>query len=148
MLLSDQVLQQRLGPQGDMQGDLIGGSIDRSPSGLPERERTMIGGDSQQEVIENSPTAFLVDENGKENSLKFDWLLGFQVLPTLVALQQEHEALNKALRAEQQLYSSLVRTVKEQDRWDRPHQENIIWICRFDVVVPTWEKKKCWTSFA
>ncbi|XP_019738154.1 CDK5 regulatory subunit-associated protein 2 isoform X3 [Hippocampus comes] len=91
------VLQQRLGPQGDTQGDfapdrVIGGSIDRSPSGLPERERTMIGGDSQQEV-----------------------------LPNLVALQQEHEALNKALRAEQQLYSSLVRTVKEQDSAQRLH---------------------------
>lgn len=33
------------------------------------------------------------------------------------ALQQEHDALFKALRAEQQLYSSLVRTVKEQDRY-------------------------------
>ncbi|XP_051906465.1 CDK5 regulatory subunit-associated protein 2 isoform X2 [Hippocampus zosterae] len=91
------VLQQRLGPQGDTQGDfapdrVIGGSLHRSPSGLPERERTMIGGDSQQEA-----------------------------LPNLVALQQEHEALNKALRAEQQLYSSLVRTVKEQDSAQRLH---------------------------
>ncbi|XP_061148889.1 CDK5 regulatory subunit-associated protein 2 isoform X2 [Syngnathus typhle] len=79
------VLQQRLGEQGDR-------VMDRSPSGLPQRESTMIGGDSQQEV-----------------------------LPTLVALQQEHEALNKALRAEQQLYSSLVRTVKEQDSAQRLH---------------------------
>ncbi|KAM9794765.1 CDK5 regulatory subunit-associated protein 2 isoform 8-T9 [Syngnathus typhle] len=79
------VLQQRLGQQGDR-------VMDRSPSGLPQRESTMIGGDSQQEV-----------------------------LPTLVALQQEHEALNKALRAEQQLYSSLVRTVKEQDSAQRLH---------------------------
>ncbi|XP_077353236.1 CDK5 regulatory subunit-associated protein 2 isoform X3 [Festucalex cinctus] len=90
-------LQQRLGQQGDAQGDhapdrVIGSSMDRSPSELPQRERTMIGGDSQQEV-----------------------------LPSLVALQQEHEALNKALRAEQQLYSSLVRTVKEQDSAQRLH---------------------------
>ncbi|XP_077441671.1 CDK5 regulatory subunit-associated protein 2 isoform X1 [Vanacampus margaritifer] len=90
-------LQQRLGQRGDTQGDhtpdrVIGSSMDRSPLELPQRERTMIGGDSQQEV-----------------------------LPSLVALQQEHEALNKALRAEQQLYSSLVRTVKEQDSAQRFH---------------------------
>uniref|UniRef100_A0A3Q2T0W1 CDK5 regulatory subunit-associated protein 2/Myomegalin coiled coil domain-containing protein n=1 Tax=Fundulus heteroclitus TaxID=8078 RepID=A0A3Q2T0W1_FUNHE len=52
----------------------------------------MIGGDSQQDA-----------------------------LPHLLALQQEHDALNKALRAEQQLYSSLVRTVKEQDSAQRLH---------------------------
>ncbi|XP_054614134.1 LOW QUALITY PROTEIN: CDK5 regulatory subunit-associated protein 2 [Dunckerocampus dactyliophorus] len=91
------VLQQRLAQRGEAQGDcsqdhVIGSSMDRSPTGLPQRERTMIGGDSQQEV-----------------------------LPSLVALQQEHEALNKALRAEQQLYSSLVRTVKEQDSAQRFH---------------------------
>lgn len=38
-----------------------------------------------------------------------------------MALQQEHNALNRALRAEQQLYSSLVRTVKEQDSAQRLH---------------------------
>ncbi|XP_061555293.1 CDK5 regulatory subunit-associated protein 2 isoform X3 [Phycodurus eques] len=90
-------LQQRLCQPGDTQGDraqdrVIGSSMDRLPSGLPQRERTMIGGDSQQEA-----------------------------LPSLVALQQEHKALNKALRAEQQLYSSLVRTVKEQDSAQRLH---------------------------
>lgn len=42
--------------------------------------------------------------------------LSSKVLPNSEALQQEHDALYKALRAEQQLYSSLVRTVKEQDR--------------------------------
>nr|XP_057905797.1 myomegalin-like isoform X2 [Doryrhamphus excisus] len=91
------VLQQRLSQRGEAQGDhcqdrVIGSSMDRSPIGLPQRERTMIGGDSQKEV-----------------------------LPSLVALQQEHEALNKALRTEQQLYSSLVRTVKEQDSAQRFH---------------------------
>lgn len=59
---------------------------------LPQRERTIIGGDSQQEAV-----------------------------PSLIALQQEHEALNRALKAEQQLYSSLVRTVKEQDSAQRLH---------------------------
>ncbi|XP_057675056.1 CDK5 regulatory subunit-associated protein 2 isoform X2 [Corythoichthys intestinalis] len=83
-------LQQRLGQPGHQVRD--GGSTDRSPSGLPQRERTVIGGDSQPEVF-----------------------------PGLTALQQEHEALNKALRAEQQLYSSLVRTVKEQDSAQRLH---------------------------
>ncbi|XP_061764180.1 CDK5 regulatory subunit-associated protein 2 isoform X2 [Nerophis ophidion] len=86
------VLQQRLGQGDHSQDRAISSSMDRSHTGLPQRERTMIGGDSQQEV-----------------------------LPSLVALQQEHEALNKALRAEQQLYSSLVRTVKEQDSAQRFH---------------------------
>lgn len=48
--------------------------------------------------------------------LPFHFFLFFKALPKLIALQQEHDALNKALRCEQQLYSSLVRTVKEQDR--------------------------------
>nr|XP_019937555.1 PREDICTED: CDK5 regulatory subunit-associated protein 2 isoform X4 [Paralichthys olivaceus] len=91
------VLHQRLGQKGDSRGDLmqdqvIGSGLERSFPGLPQRERTMIGGDSQQEA-----------------------------LPNLIALQQEHDALNKALRAEQQLYSSLVRTVKEQDSAQRLH---------------------------
>uniref|UniRef100_A0A3Q2T0V3 CDK5 regulatory subunit associated protein 2 n=1 Tax=Fundulus heteroclitus TaxID=8078 RepID=A0A3Q2T0V3_FUNHE len=86
------VLHQRLGQGGDNRTDptqdlLFGSNMDRSLPVLPQRERTMIGGDSQQDA-----------------------------LPHLLALQQEHDALNKALRAEQQLYSSLVRTVKEQDR--------------------------------
>ncbi|KPP78764.1 CDK5 regulatory subunit-associated protein 2-like [Scleropages formosus] len=53
---------------------------------LPQRERTIIGGNSQQEV-----------------------------LPALSALLSEHERLNQSLKAEQQLYSDLVRIVKEQD---------------------------------
>ncbi|KAM8742927.1 CDK5 regulatory subunit-associated protein 2 isoform 3-T3 [Acanthopagrus schlegelii] len=90
------VLHQRLG-QGDSRADhtenqIIGSGMERSLPGLPQRERTMIGGDSQQEA-----------------------------LPNLIALQQERDALNKALRAEQQLYSSLVRTVKEQDSAQRLH---------------------------
>ncbi|XP_068562793.1 CDK5 regulatory subunit-associated protein 2 isoform X3 [Cebidichthys violaceus] len=91
------VLHQRLGQRGDSRADhtqdqVIGSGMERSLPGLPQRERTIIGGDSQQEA-----------------------------LPNLVALQQEHDALNKALRAEQQLYSSLVRTVKEQDSAQRLH---------------------------
>uniref|UniRef100_A0A3P8U190 CDK5 regulatory subunit associated protein 2 n=1 Tax=Amphiprion percula TaxID=161767 RepID=A0A3P8U190_AMPPE len=65
-----------LGQRGDSRADhtqdhVISSGMERSLPVLPQRERTMIGGDCQQE--------------------------------------------NKALRAEQQLYSSLVRTVKEQD---------------------------------
>ncbi|KAM9337803.1 CDK5 regulatory subunit-associated protein 2 [Symphorus nematophorus] len=91
------VLHQRLGQRGDSRADhtqdqVIGSGMERSLPGLPQRERTMIGGDSEQEA-----------------------------LPNLIALQQEHDALNKALRAEQQLYSSLVRTVKEQDSAQRLH---------------------------
>ncbi|XP_071322292.1 CDK5 regulatory subunit-associated protein 2 isoform X2 [Trachinotus anak] len=91
------VLHERLGQRGDSRADhtqdqVIGSDMERSFPGLPQRERTMIGGDSQQEA-----------------------------LPNLIALQQEHDALNKALRAEQQLYSSLVRTVKEQDSAQRLH---------------------------
>ncbi|XP_035523390.1 CDK5 regulatory subunit-associated protein 2 [Morone saxatilis] len=91
------VLHQRLGQRGDSRADhtqdqVIGHGMERSLPGLPQRERTMIGGNSQQEA-----------------------------LPNLIALQQEHDALNKALRAEQQLYSSLVRTVKEQDSAQRLH---------------------------
>nr|XP_046230565.1 myomegalin-like isoform X2 [Scatophagus argus] len=91
------VLHQRLGQKGDswadhMQDQVIDSGMERSLPGLPQRERTMIGGDSKQEA-----------------------------LPNLIALQQEHEALNKALRAEQQLYSNLVRTVQEQDSVQRLH---------------------------
>ncbi|XP_035464454.2 CDK5 regulatory subunit-associated protein 2 isoform X2 [Scophthalmus maximus] len=91
------VLHQRLGLRGESEGDhtqdqVIVSGIERSFPRLPQRERTMIGGDSQQES-----------------------------LPNLVALQQEHDTLNKALRAEQQLYSSLVRSVKEQDSAQRLH---------------------------
>ncbi|XP_018517871.1 CDK5 regulatory subunit-associated protein 2 isoform X1 [Lates calcarifer] len=89
------VLHQRLGHRGEAdhtQDQVIGSGMERSFPGLPQRERTLIGGDSQQEA-----------------------------LPTIIALQQEHDALNKALRAEQQLYSSLVKTVKEQDSAQRLH---------------------------
>uniref|UniRef100_A0A3P8Z2L7 CDK5 regulatory subunit associated protein 2 n=1 Tax=Esox lucius TaxID=8010 RepID=A0A3P8Z2L7_ESOLU len=65
---------------------------ERALPGLPQRERTNIGGDSQDEA-----------------------------LPTLADLQVEHQCLNRALRAEQQLYSSLVRTIKEQDSAQRIH---------------------------
>ncbi|XP_070780479.1 CDK5 regulatory subunit-associated protein 2 [Enoplosus armatus] len=91
------VLHQRLGQRGDSRADhtqdqVIGSGMERSLPRLPQRERTIIGGDSQQEA-----------------------------LPNPIVLQQEHDALNKALRAEQQLYSSLVRTVKEQDSVQRLH---------------------------
>ncbi|XP_068429681.1 CDK5 regulatory subunit-associated protein 2 isoform X3 [Clinocottus analis] len=91
------VLHERLGQRADGRTDhtldrVIVSGMERSLPALPQRERTIIGGDSQQEA-----------------------------LPNLVALQQEHDALNKALRAEQQLYSSLVRTVKEQDSAQRLH---------------------------
>ncbi|XP_078143085.1 CDK5 regulatory subunit-associated protein 2 isoform X1 [Centroberyx gerrardi] len=91
------VLHQRLGQRGDSQtghtqDQASGAGVERSLPGLPQRERTIIGGDSQQEA-----------------------------LPNLTGLQEEHEALNRALRAEQQLYSSLVRTVKEQDSAQRLH---------------------------
>uniref|UniRef100_A0A4W4DN43 Centrosomin N-terminal motif 1 domain-containing protein n=1 Tax=Electrophorus electricus TaxID=8005 RepID=A0A4W4DN43_ELEEL len=54
-------------------------------STLPQRERTIIGGDSQQAV------------------------------PSLGDLCLEQAELNRVLRAEQQLYANLVRAVKEQD---------------------------------
>ncbi|XP_061589722.1 CDK5 regulatory subunit-associated protein 2 isoform X1 [Cololabis saira] len=91
------VLHQRLGQGGDSrvdhtQGHVFGSGMERSLPVLPQREKTMIGGDRQQDSM-----------------------------PNLMALQQEHEALNKALRAEQQLYSNLCRTVKEQDSAQRLH---------------------------
>uniref|UniRef100_A0A672HT79 CDK5 regulatory subunit associated protein 2 n=1 Tax=Salarias fasciatus TaxID=181472 RepID=A0A672HT79_SALFA len=90
------VLHQRLGQRGDVHPDhahdVIGTGLDRSLPVLPQRESTTIGGNSQQDVF-----------------------------PNLTALQQEHDALNKALRAEQQVYSNLVRTVKEQDSVQRLH---------------------------
>lgn len=53
--MSEQVLHQRLGHRGDSRADhtqdqVIGSGMERSLPGLPQRERTMIGGDSQQEV--------------------------------------------------------------------------------------------------
>uniref|UniRef100_A0A673WSN0 CDK5 regulatory subunit associated protein 2 n=1 Tax=Salmo trutta TaxID=8032 RepID=A0A673WSN0_SALTR len=90
-------LHQRLGQRGDSQtrepqDQAAEAGVEHSLPGLPQRERTIIGGDSQQEV-----------------------------LPLLADLQVEHRSLNRALRAEQQLYSSLVRTVKEQDSAQRLH---------------------------
>ncbi|KAM9518549.1 CDK5 regulatory subunit-associated protein 2 isoform 6-T7 [Salvelinus alpinus] len=90
-------LHQRLGQRGDSQtretqDHAAEAGVEHSLPGLPQRERTIIGGDSQQEV-----------------------------LPLLADLQVEHRSLNRALRAEQQLYSSLVRTVKEQDSAQRLH---------------------------
>uniref|UniRef100_A0A8D3AAP5 CDK5 regulatory subunit-associated protein 2 n=1 Tax=Scophthalmus maximus TaxID=52904 RepID=A0A8D3AAP5_SCOMX len=84
------VLHQRLGLRGESEGDhtqdqVIVSGIERSFPRLPQRERTMIGGDSQQETI----------------ALSFSFSL-------------------KSL-AEQQLYSSLVRSVKEQDSAQRLH---------------------------
>uniref|UniRef100_A0AAV2IRB1 Centrosomin N-terminal motif 1 domain-containing protein n=1 Tax=Knipowitschia caucasica TaxID=637954 RepID=A0AAV2IRB1_KNICA len=65
---------------------------ERLPPKLPQRARTIIGGDDERQTV-----------------------------PSSKYLQQEHEALNRALKAEQQLYSSLVRTVKEQDSVQRLH---------------------------
>lgn len=90
-------LQQRLAQGGENQNCPAAGqdqflqpADDRSYPSLPQRERTMIGGDSQQEVM-----------------------------PTLSDLRLEHTELNRILRAEQQLYSNLVRAVKEQDSAQR-----------------------------
>uniref|UniRef100_A0A8C7MNH6 CDK5 regulatory subunit associated protein 2 n=1 Tax=Oncorhynchus kisutch TaxID=8019 RepID=A0A8C7MNH6_ONCKI len=90
-------LHQCLGQRGENQtkepqDQAAEAGVTHSLPGLPQRERTIIGGDSQQEV-----------------------------LPLLADLQVEHRSLNRALRAEQQLYSSLVRTVKEQDSAQRLH---------------------------
>eukprot|EP00063_Salmo_salar_P022730 XP_013997565.1 PREDICTED: myomegalin-like isoform X5 [Salmo salar] len=90
-------LHQRLSQREDSQtrepqDQAAEAGVEHSLPGLPQRERTIIGGDSQQEV-----------------------------LPLLADLQVEHRSLNRALRAEQQLYSSLVRTVKEQDSVQRLH---------------------------
>ncbi|KAG5834528.1 hypothetical protein ANANG_G00262450 [Anguilla anguilla] len=83
-------LQERLGRRDN---SAQCGSIEERPRpGLPQRERTIIGGNSQQETQ-----------------------------PSLAALAAEHEGLNRALKAEQQLYSSLVRAVKEQDSAQRLH---------------------------
>ncbi|KAJ3598439.1 hypothetical protein NHX12_001949 [Muraenolepis orangiensis] len=92
-------LHQHLGQRGDRQTgngqDTASGSgtkVQRSPSSLPQRERTIIGGDSQQKD-----------------------------LPHLSSLHEEHAVLIRALKTEQQLFSSLIRTVKEQDSSQRLH---------------------------
>uniref|UniRef100_A0A669BEI4 Uncharacterized protein n=1 Tax=Oreochromis niloticus TaxID=8128 RepID=A0A669BEI4_ORENI len=89
------VLQQHLNQRGHTRPDhtqdhVIVCGMESSLPVLPQRESTIIGGDSQQEV-------------------------------KMMSLQHEHDALNRALRAEQQLYSSLVKTVKEQDSAQRLH---------------------------
>ncbi|XP_046901597.1 CDK5 regulatory subunit-associated protein 2-like isoform X3 [Hypomesus transpacificus] len=91
-------LHARLGQRGDSQAgaaqqQAAEAGLERSLPSLPQRERTSIGGDRQKE----------------------------EALPALAFLQMEREALNRSLRAEQQLYSSLVRTVKEQDSAQRLH---------------------------
>ncbi|XP_055087871.1 CDK5 regulatory subunit-associated protein 2 isoform X2 [Periophthalmus magnuspinnatus] len=90
-------LHQRIGQKSesleeDSHDQATSSGTERFPPKLPQRERTMIGGDNEEETI-----------------------------PSFKALQQEHEALNKALKTEQQLYSSLVRTVKEQNSAQRLH---------------------------
>lgn len=54
-LASEQVLHQRLGQRGDSRADhtqdqIVDSGMEATLPGLPQRERTMIGGDSQQEV--------------------------------------------------------------------------------------------------
>ncbi|KAL0965156.1 hypothetical protein UPYG_G00277500 [Umbra pygmaea] len=90
-------LHHRLGQRGvsqtlEPQGQDAGAGLDCALPGLPQRQRTIIGGNSQQEA-----------------------------LPSLADLEAEHQRLNRVLRAEQQLYSSLVRTVREQDSAQRLH---------------------------
>lgn len=55
LYVCEQTLHQSLGQRGDSRADhtqdqVIGSGMERSLPGLPQRERTMIGGDSQQEV--------------------------------------------------------------------------------------------------
>ncbi|XP_036444694.1 myomegalin-like isoform X2 [Colossoma macropomum] len=88
-------LQQRLVQRGEnrlaaARDHLLQPGEEHSFPSLPQRERTLIGGDSQQEAI-----------------------------PSVVDLRLEQAELNRILRAEQQLYSNLVRAVKEQDSAQR-----------------------------
>ncbi|XP_072310730.1 CDK5 regulatory subunit-associated protein 2 [Eucyclogobius newberryi] len=88
-------LHQRIGQkslESDSYDQATNSDTERFPPKLPQGERLMIGGDNEQETG-----------------------------PSFKALQQEHKALNRALKAEQQLYSSLVRTVKEPDSAQRLH---------------------------
>ncbi|CAL8318255.1 unnamed protein product [Lota lota] len=92
-------LHKHLGQRGDRQtcngqdqASATDTDVERSTSSLPQRERTIIGGDSQQ----------------KDS-------------PSLSSLHDEHAALMRALKTEQQLFSSLIRTVKEQDSSQRLH---------------------------
>ncbi|XP_007256630.3 CDK5 regulatory subunit-associated protein 2 isoform X1 [Astyanax mexicanus] len=90
-------LQQCLAQRGEnqnrpaaVQDQLFQPTDERSFPSLPQRERTIIGGDSQQETVQS-----------------------------LGDLRLEQAELNRILRVEQQLYSNLVRAVKEQDSAQR-----------------------------
>ncbi|XP_066501258.1 myomegalin-like [Hoplias malabaricus] len=88
-------LQQRLAQRGETrhaapQEQLLGSGEERSFPSLPQRERTLIGGDCQQESM-----------------------------PSVGDLRLEQAELNRVLKAEQQLYSNLVRAIKEQDSTQR-----------------------------
>uniref|UniRef100_A0A8C0XWQ8 CDK5 regulatory subunit associated protein 2 n=1 Tax=Cyprinus carpio carpio TaxID=630221 RepID=A0A8C0XWQ8_CYPCA len=89
-------LHQRLSQRGDSRLPLTRdqasqlGESECSISSLPQRERTIIGGDRQQQEV-----ASLSDQ------------------------LNEQTELNRALRAEQHLYSDLIRAVKERDSVER-----------------------------
>ncbi|XP_073727654.1 CDK5 regulatory subunit-associated protein 2 isoform X8 [Misgurnus anguillicaudatus] len=89
-------LHQRFAQRGDSRLTLIReqathpGVNEPSLSSLPQRESTLIGGDSQRKDLSS--------------------------LSDLLAEQVE---LNRALRAEQNLYSSLIRAVKQHDNVER-----------------------------
>ncbi|XP_050948435.1 CDK5 regulatory subunit-associated protein 2 isoform X2 [Labeo rohita] len=89
-------LHQRLSQRGDSRLPLTldqasqSGESESSISSLPQRERTIIGGDRQQQDV-----------------------------ASLSDLLIEQRELNRALRAEQHLYSDLIRAVKERDSVER-----------------------------
>ncbi|XP_052443753.1 myomegalin isoform X2 [Carassius gibelio] len=89
-------LHQRLSQRGDSRLPLTSdqasqpGESECSISSLPQRERTIIGGDRQQQEV-----ASLSDQ------------------------LTEQTELNRALRAEQHLYSDLIRAVKDRDSVER-----------------------------
>uniref|UniRef100_A0A8C1BFP6 CDK5 regulatory subunit associated protein 2 n=1 Tax=Cyprinus carpio carpio TaxID=630221 RepID=A0A8C1BFP6_CYPCA len=89
-------LHQRLSQRGDSRLPLTRdqasqlGESGCSISSLPQRERTIIGGDRQQQDV-----------------------------ASLSDLLTEQMELNRALRAEQHLYSDLIRAVKERDGVER-----------------------------
>ncbi|XP_051959651.1 centrosome-associated protein CEP250-like [Xyrauchen texanus] len=89
-------LHQRLSQRGDSRPTLTydqalrPGEAESSLTSLPQRERTIIGGDRQPEN-----------------------------LASLSDLRTEQAELNCALKAEQHLYSNLIRAVKEQDSVER-----------------------------
>ncbi|KAK2872302.1 hypothetical protein Q8A67_022199 [Cirrhinus molitorella] len=89
-------LHQRLSQRGDSRLPLTRdqasqlGENECSISSLPQRERTIIGGDRQQQDV-----------------------------TSLSDLLTEQKDLNRALKAEQHLYSDLIRAVKERDSVER-----------------------------